>query len=595
MAVAELKIAADEIAKGAIEYFSKNVKTFEDIRIAVAGLEAVSKPSPDFVAWTKQIEAMGNADGTFGTGSAKARETGSAAAALLRMGVALEKKTAVLAALRAGQRDDGGWSKGDGPSDLESTYRVMRTFFMLKESPDLEKLREFVDRCRDTNGEFTTQPGGTPDLGATYFATTILRWARLLAGEPALVETAGFTPIFNGHDLKGWEGDTLLWSVRNGMIVGTSPGLKHNDFLATEKTYGDFILKLTFRLIGDDSSNSGVQFRSVRIPGHEMSGYQADVGQGYWGCLYDESRRNRILTTAAPEAVRGLHKSDWNEYEIRAMGDQIRLSLNGIKSVDYRETDPNVAREGRIALQIHAGGPLVVQFKDVRIQALPRPSQGGPGATGFLLRTVKAGQEERKYTVFVPKSYDGTEPLPVILFLHGSGQRGDDGIACAQLGLGAAILQHQADFPAIAVFPQARKTWQADSDDASAALAALDDVLANYKCDRSRVVLTGVSMGGSGSWSLAAAHPERFAALVPVCGIGKLEIVPALKALPVWAFVGDADQEKTVLGIRSLIEALRAAGSAAKVTEYRGIGHNSWDRAYHDPALIAWMLAQSRR
>ena len=106
------------------------------------------------------------------------------------------------------------------------------------------------------------------------------------------------------------------------MLVGHSPGINHNEFLATTRPYGDFILALNFRLV-DGKGNSGVQFRSVRVPHHEMSGYQADIGEGYWGCLYDESRRNKVLVPASQEALKALNKTDWNHYAVRAMGDQI--------------------------------------------------------------------------------------------------------------------------------------------------------------------------------------------------------------------------------------------------------------------------------
>src|SRR5262249_53003423 len=163
-------------------------------------------------------------------------------------------------------------------------------------------------------------------------------------------------------------------------------------------------------------------------------------------------------------------------------------------------------------------GPMEVAFKDVYIQPLPRPAEDTSDTPGFHLRTVKTGQGdgERKYTVYLPTGYDGKTTFPVALFLHGSGERGNDGITSAQVGLGAAIFGHPADYPLIAVFPQAEKTWQADSDDARAALAALDDVLKTFKADRDRVILTGLSMGGAGTWSIAAANAERFAAIVPI-------------------------------------------------------------------------------
>ncbi len=597
MAVSALKLDANPYTEGTIGFFSKNAKAFEEVRIAVAGLEAIKATSPDFPHWIEQVKADQNPDGTFGKGPGQARETGSKVAALLRMGVPLEpeKKAAIVAALRAGQKPDGGWSEGDGPSDLGSSYRIMRAFFMMKEKPDLARLRGYIAKHRQSDGGYASYPGGVADLGGTYTCSIISYWARQLDGEPAIVETVGFAPLFNGKDLTGWEGDSSLWSARDGMLVGDSSGIKQNNFLATEASYADFILKYSVRLAGD-SGNSGVQFRSVRVPGHEMSGYQADIGPGYWGSLYDESRRNRTLSLAAQKALEALHKGDWNHYVIRAMADHITISLNGQTSVDYRETDAAIARDGRIAVQIHSGGPMKVEFKDIYIQALPAPKVGGDAnAPGFHLRTVKTPAGERKYTVFVPIGYDGTKAFPAVLFLHGSGERGDDGIQGGQIGLGAAILKNPDQFPAFAVLPQASRTWQADSDDAKAALAALDDVLATYKVDRKRIALTGLSMGGAGTWSIASANPEKFSAIVPICGRGRPEAVEAIKGLPTWIVVGDEDGNATVQNARGMAQALRDAGANPRQTEYRAVGHNSWDRAYNDPTLIDWMLSQARK
>jgi len=597
MAVGALKLDPKPYADGAIGFLSKNAKSFEEVRIAVAGLEAIQTPSPDFPRWTEQVRAAQNPDGTFGSGPGRAFATGSRVAALLRMGVALEKdqKDAILAALRAGQNPDGGWSDGGGPSGLGASYRIMRALFMLKEKPDLARLRGFLARLRQSDGGYAPTLGAMAEPGATYTCSIMAYWARLLDGEPAVVETAGFVPLFNGKDLAGWEGDSSLWSARDGMLVGESPGIPRNNFLATEASYADFVLEFSVRLAGD-SGNSGVQFRSVRVPGHEMSGYQADIGPGYWASLYDESRRNRVLAPATPKALGALHKGEWNRVAIRASGGQITIWLNGVTSVDYRESDPAIARAGKIAVQIHAGGPMRVEFKDIQIQDLPIAKlDDAPTAPGFHLRTVKTPPGDRKYAVYVPIGYDGSKPVPAVLFLHGSGQRGDDGIQGGQLGLGAAILAHPDRFPAIAVLPQATKTWDADSDDARAALAALDDVLATYKIDRRRVALTGLSMGGSGTWSIASAHPDRFSALVPICGKGKPEGAAALRGLPAWIVVGDEDEVKTVRNARAMARALKDLGASVHYTEYRAVGHNSWDRAYDDPALIDWMIGQAKK
>ena len=182
----------------------------------------------------------------------------------------------------------------------------------------------------------------------------------------------GFVPIFNGKDLTGWEGNKELWVVEDGMLIGRSPGIRHNDFLATTKSYGDFILRFEVRLVGG-KGNSGVQFRSKRVPkSHEVSGYQADIGAGWWGTLYDEARRNRPLVRPKPaDLKKALKPKDWNDYEVRAVGPRITLTINGVQLADYTEQDAKIARTGIIATQVHSGGPLEVQFRDLRIKRLP--------------------------------------------------------------------------------------------------------------------------------------------------------------------------------------------------------------------------------
>jgi acetyl esterase/lipase len=593
MAIAELKVVDKPTVDAAVKYLSEQAKTFEEIRIAVAGLEAVKATSPEFPRWAELVLNGRNPDGTFGRGEGQARETGGKAVALLRMGAPLGKKAEVVAFLKSAQRPDGAWSKGPGGSELESTYRIMRAFYMLKESPDIDRLTSFIARCRHDDGSYGVSPADSGS-GGTYFATIVSRWLRLLSGAPARVETAGFRPLFNGRDLSGWEGDMALWSARDGMIVGSAPtGLKYNDFLAAEASFGNFVLKATFR-INDGRRNSGIQFRSVRVPGHEMSGYQADVGEGFWGNLYDESRRSKVLVKASAEALEAIHLDGWNEYVLRAMNDRIRLDLNGKKSVEYAEPDPKVARSGRFAVQMHAGGPIEVRFKDIYIQPLPDPKESSDDTPGFHLRPLKSNGGGRKYVVYIPTGYDGSKPFPVVLFLHGAGERGRDGARAASVGLGPAIFNNPVTFPAIAVMPQAEKTWEAGSEDAKAALAALDEVLGSLKVDRRRVAITGLSMGGRGTWEVAAENSDRFSAVVPICGRGKVASARTLAALPVWVFVGDDDRDETVQNSRGMVAALAAAGGKPRYTEYRDVGHNSWDRAYNDPALIAWMLGQTR-
>lgn len=193
------------------------------------------------------------------------------------------------------------------------------------------------------------------------------------AADVAAAETkeAAFRPLFNGKDLTGWNGNLQVWSVENGVIVGQSQGLPNNEFLATNDSFDDFELRVTFRL-KDGVGNSGIQFRSQRIPNHhEMIGYQADVGEQYWGCLYDESRRRKVLAHPPAEFVAGLKKADWNTYTIRCSGRHIAMFLNGEKVVDYEEPDRNIEQSGVIALQVHSSKmPIRVEFKDILIRPL---------------------------------------------------------------------------------------------------------------------------------------------------------------------------------------------------------------------------------
>lgn len=594
MALGELQAGEESAVGAAVKYLDENARTYEEIRIAAAALESVKEKASQLDAWMKLLGEGRNSDGTWGTGASRAFDTGGRAVAILRLGQPLEGREAIAAAIKEAQQADGGWSANGGPSDLGTTYRVMRACYMLRARPDLEKLRGLVARCRAENGLYGSAPGRPGDLGGTYLATILSRWARQLDGEPALLETAGFRPLFNGNDLESWEGDKAYWSVENGVLVGNSPGIDHNTFLAAPGNHGDFILRFDFRL-KDGQGNSGVQFRSVRVPPHEMSGYQADIGEGYWGALYDESRRNKVLVAASEQAREAVRPSEWNSYGIRALGEQIVLTLNGARSVEYRETDSSIASDGLIAVQIHAGGPMRIEFKNVLIQDLPRPVADDAQTPGFHLRTLDVAGKPRKYTLFIPEGYDKTKPVPVVLFLHGAGERGTDGVIPAQVGLGAAIAQKPSAFPFIAVFPQAERTWQHGSDDAAAALATLEAVQKEFKTDQQRVVLTGLSMGGAGSWSIASATPQRFSAVVPVCGFGDPALAATLKMTPVWSILGDADSERIVGNTRRMISTLRQAGAAElRCTEYRGVGHNSWDRAYNDPAVVEWMLAHSR-
>ncbi len=187
--------------------------------------------------------------------------------------------------------------------------------------------------------------------------------------------------LFDGKSFQGWEGDTQkTFRIEEEAVVAGSLDkmVPRNEFLCTEKEYEDFELKLKFKLEGTEGFvNGGVQFRSSRIPNHhEMIGYQADIGAGYDGALYDESRRKRVWAGPEKEMIKSvLVPNDWNEYKIRCVGNSIKLYVNGKMTVDYTEIEPGIAKKGVIGLQIHGNGKAIIRFKEIELTELKAASK----------------------------------------------------------------------------------------------------------------------------------------------------------------------------------------------------------------------------
>jgi hypothetical protein len=185
------------------------------------------------------------------------------------------------------------------------------------------------------------------------------------------------TSLFDGHSFTGWNGDTATtWRIEEGAIVAGDPGkpAPRNEFLATDREFEDFELRYEYKIDGTEKPNAGVQFRSRRIPDHhEVIGYQADIGPGITGALYDESRRRAFLVTPSPQVqadalARG--RDGWNIGVVRCEGPRIRITVNGIETVDYTEPDPAVSRRGMIALQIHGQMVGTVRYRNITITDL---------------------------------------------------------------------------------------------------------------------------------------------------------------------------------------------------------------------------------
>jgi hypothetical protein len=199
----------------------------------------------------------------------------------------------------------------------------------------------------------------------TIRALPVAAWcaaAILCAAEP------GFTPLFNGRNLDGWDGDPRLWKVENGVITGSTEGvsLDANSFLIYTKPFRDFVLRLEMKL---RNHNSGIQFRSEALPDWVVRGYQADAAEGnYWGSIYDEKGKRGILVNGwQGKAEKVVRPNDWNQYEIRCQGDHITLKVNGLVTADLRDSERS---EGIIALQLHRGPPMQAQFRNIRVREL---------------------------------------------------------------------------------------------------------------------------------------------------------------------------------------------------------------------------------
>ena len=183
--------------------------------------------------------------------------------------------------------------------------------------------------------------------------------------------------IFDGKTFAGWVGDTnKTWQIEDGAFVGGSLEEKvpRNEFLRTTRSYTNFVLRVKFKLLGTEGFvNGGVQVRSqpAKNPPNEMIGYQCDIGEGWWGALYDETRRNKVLIKPNVDDVKkAVKKQDWNDYEIHCQGKRIRTLINGVEMINYTEPDDKIPQFGLIGLQVHGGGKAQIWYKDITMEEL---------------------------------------------------------------------------------------------------------------------------------------------------------------------------------------------------------------------------------
>lgn len=244
------------------------------------------------------------------------------------------------------------------------------------------------------------------------------------------------------------------------------------------------------------------------------------------------------------------------------------------------------------ALRLSAIGLLVFVVGCFNANPAKQLSTMPPG-TGFIVRESNGPAGRKKYSIFVPRDYTPAKKYPAIVFLHGIGESGSDGVKCTTVGIGPAIARRDGNFPFIVIFPQTGFDWTSESSE-QIMLDALADAKKAFSIDEDRVSLSGMSSGGKGTWVLGARHPELFSALVPMGGYSATEEVPRLTRIPIWSLHNSGDFVVGVGNSREMDRLIKEAGGHPRYTEYQSGGHNCWDAAYDSGELFSWLQTQRR-
>lgn len=250
----------------------------------------------------------------------------------------------------------------------------------------------------------------------------------------------------------------------------------------------------------------------------------------------------------------------------------------------------------------------VISIDHSMAEEKPSPGKQVAQTLQLKLKSTPDKPEESfdiSFWLYLPKNYqpDG-KPVPLMLFLHGAGERGKD-LAVVKKHGPPMLVDKGKEFPFIIVSPQRSMTqeeeklpykeWKKTPWRPERLTALLDTLEKNYNVDKSRVYLTGLSMGGYGTWNLASTHPKRFAAIAPICGGGDPKKMAVLKDLPIWTFHGDKDTTVKISETEAIIKAIKAAGGDPKFTVYKGVGHHSWIKAYENSKLFEWLLEHRKK
>ena len=435
------------------------------------------------------------------------------------------------------------------------------------------------------------------------------------AGGAMAAAPKGAVDLFDGKTLDGWEHYLVdpklkmadVWSVKDGLLVCKG---KPMGYLATKKQYTNYKLVVEWRWPpGKPATNSGVLMRITGKPKALPKCVEAQLKAGSAGDIYGFHGFNvkgsaRVIAAnnkfvgklSGVKKIKAAEKKpgEWNKYEITFNGGDITVILNGEKVNEATGCD---VVAGKIGLQSE-GGP--VQFRTVRMTPLegkapatPKTAIAKPGQQVEASKEVTLSGDKKAtvhYLFSLPETYDKADKHPLIIFLHGMGERGDNLQRVAIHGPPKNVKKGNKT-PFIIVSPQCPRTEWWNMTKLS---QLLDHILATTKADPKRVYLTGLSMGGYGTWAWAAREPKRFAAAIPICGGGKARTAEKLIDLPIWAIHGDKDRTVPAERSKIMVEAIKkAGGKKVKLTLYPGVGHNSWTKAYNDKEIYKWLLSHS--
>jgi len=460
---------------------------------------------------------------------------------------------------------------------------------------------------RNTNRRGFLQAG----LGAIVVTMAAVQFAS------AADKPKGAIDLFDGKGLAGWEHYLVkpdvkmadVWSVRDGLLIckGTPMG-----YLATKKEFTNFRLIVEWRwALPKPAGNSGVLMRITGEPQPLPKCVEAQLKSGSAGDIYgfhgfqvkgDAARSisangKMIGKLSGVSKIKGNEKKpgEWNTCDITFNGGDLTLIVNGEKVNEATGCD---VVAGKIGLQSEGGE---VHFRTVRLIPLDKSISIAKGAKpGVQIHastevTLGAGDSAKKATVHyllsLPKDYSKQDKCPLMIFLHGMGERGTD-LNRVKVHGPPKIVSKSNTTPFIIVSPQCPRSefWRVDK-----LSKLLDHILATTKADPRRVYLTGLSMGGYGTWAWAAGEPQRFAAAIPICGGGNPANAGKLVELPIWAFHGGKDKVVALSKSNAMVDAIKKAkGTKVKLTVYPKAGHNSWTKTYNNPEIYKWLLSHKR-